>query len=129
MEETTLLLMEKNLSTGHLEREVGSYTVSENGELISNIFLSKEDNKEVIHLKVTTEKDIEDDKFDAVYDSYDMESLKEISISVDEVEEEYNPTWEITFEFDNNIDVFQNKLQEILNKHKEILERAYNSVK
>lgn len=124
MEETTILLMEKHKETGYLEKEVDSYTIEENGELIDGIYLIKEDGEDIIHLKLTTNRDVEDDEFESIYDNYNLEDFKDIVLSIEEVDDTYNPTWEVTFKFEDNREAFQNKLQMIINKHKEILDKA-----
>ena len=38
MEETVIVIMLKDAETGFLEKELGAYSISENGELIFNIY-------------------------------------------------------------------------------------------
>ncbi|WP_138202786.1 DUF6762 family protein [Haloimpatiens lingqiaonensis] len=128
MEETTIILMERNSETGYLEREVNSYTLEENGNLIEGIYLVKEEDGEVVNLKLTTDRDVEDDEFDSIYDNYNMEEFGEMINSIEEVDDTYNPTWEIKLPFIENRDMFQDKLQQLVNKHKEILDKAEKSI-
>lgn len=128
MEETTIILMERNSETGYLEREVNSYTLEENGNLIEGIYLVKEEDGEVVNLKLTTDRDVEDDEFDSIYDKYNMEEFGEMINSIEEVDDTYNPTWEIKLPFIENRDMFQDKLQQLVNKHKEILDKAEKSI-
>lgn len=124
MEETTVILMERNKETGYLEKEINSYTLQENGNLVDGIYLVKENDTEIIHLKLTTDRDVEDSEFDAIYDNYNGEEFGEMITSIEEVDDTYNPTWEVVFPFIENRDIFQNKLQEVLNRHKEILDES-----
>lgn len=128
MEETTIILMERNSETGYLEREVNSYTLEENGNLIEGIYLVKEEDGEVVNLKLTTDRDVEDDEFDSIYDNYNMEEFGKMINSIEEVDDTYNPTWEIKLPFIENRDMFQDKLQQLVNKHKEILDKAEKSI-
>ncbi|HSQ33346.1 MAG TPA: DUF6762 family protein [Peptostreptococcaceae bacterium] len=129
MEPLSVLIMQKNKETGYLESELGSYTVSNNGNLIDNIYMVHENEKDIVHLKLTTERDVEDWEFSEILDYYDEDILKDSVLSFEEVEDAYNPTWEVTFEFVESQNKMQDKLQDILNKHKIELDEIYNEIK
>jgi hypothetical protein len=129
MESLSVLIMEKNKETGYLERELGSYTISNNGNLIDSIYMIRENDKDTVHLRLTTEKDVEDWEFSEILDYYDEDVLKDIVLSWEEVEDAYNPMWEVTFEFIDSQHKMENILQDILNKHKKELDAIYNEIK
>jgi hypothetical protein len=129
METVSVLLMEKNKETGYLERELGSYTISDNGNLIDSIYMVHENEKDIVHLKLTTERDVEDWEFSEILDYYDEDILKDFVLSCKEVDDTYNPMWEVTFEFTESQSKMENKLQEILDKHKKELDEVYNEIK
>lgn len=129
MESLSVLIMEKNKETGYLERELGSYTISNNGNLIDSIYMIRENDKDTVHLRLTTEKDVEDWEFSEILDYYDEDVLKDIVLSWKEVEDAYNPMWEVTFEFIDSQHKMENILQDILNKHKKELDAIYNEIK
>jgi hypothetical protein len=129
MESLSVLIMEKNKETGYLERELGSYTISNNGNLIDSIYMIRENDKDTVHLRLTTERDVEDWEFSEILDYYDEDVLKDIVLSLEEVEDAYNPMWEVTFEFIDSQRKMENTLQDILNKHKKELDEIYNEIK
>lgn len=129
MEPLALLIMQKNKETGYFEREVGSYTVSSNADLVDSIYMIHENEKNIVHLKLTTERDVEDWEFSEILDYYDEDIFKDIILSCEEVEDVYNPTWEVAFEFIESQGEMQNKLQEIVNIHKKELDEIYNELK
>ncbi|WP_099191216.1 DUF6762 family protein [Tepidibacter mesophilus] len=129
MESFALILMQKNKETLEIEKEIGSYTISDNLDLIDGIYMTSEDEKNIVHLKLTTEKDVENWEFSAILDYYDDEVLNQLVLSVKEIEDAYNPTWEVTFEFVDSQDGMQSKIEAILDKHKKELDDVYAEIK
>ncbi|WFD09351.1 DUF6762 family protein [Tepidibacter hydrothermalis] len=129
MESFALILMQKNKETLEIEKEIGSYTIGSNLDLINGIYMTCEDEKNIVHLKLTTEKDVEDWEFSAILDYYDDEVLNELILSVKEIEDAYNPTWEVDFEFVDSQDGMQSKIESILDKHKKELDEVYAEIK
>lgn len=129
MESFALILMQKNKETLEIEKEIGSYTVSSNLDLINGIHMTCEDEKNIVHLKITTEKDVEDWEFSAILDYYDDEVLNDLALSVKEIEDAYNPTWEVGFEFVDSQDGMKSKIEAILDKHRKELDEVYAEIK
>lgn len=129
MESSGLILMEKNKENGYFEREIGTYSITNNLNLIESIYMINKDEKSIIYLKLTTDRDVEDWEFSAILDYYDDEILKDAVLSFEEVEDAYNPTWKVTFEFIDSQEGMQIKLEDILNKHKNELDEVYNEIK
>ncbi len=129
MESFALMLMQKNKETGEIEKEIGSYTVSNNLDLISGIYMTCEDGKNIVHLKISTEKDVKDWEFSAVLDYYDDEVLSGLALCVKEIEDAYNPTWEVDFEFVDSQGGMQSKIEAILDKHRQELDEVYAEIK
>jgi len=128
MEETVIVVMLKDKSTGFLEKELGSYTVA--GEnLIYNIFALEEDSGTNVHMRLTTERDLADWEFSAVFDYYDTEPLLEACNSAIEDESGYNPIWEVVFEFVQSQEAMQEKISQILRLHKDELDSVYEAIK
>lgn len=127
LESTLFMLMKKNPETGFLENEVGSYKIDKNSELIQNMYLTEEEGKEFIHLTLSTGKDVDDWQFSAILDYYDIDILKSSVISISEIEDSYNPTWEIVFEFEE--DNFEETISLILEKHSNELIEVFEEIK
>lgn len=128
MDDIIIVIMLKNPSTGFLEKEIGSYSLNDNENLVVNAYAVLQDNTYEIHLKLTTNRDVEDWEFDAIYDYYDDEKLKRLVKDVKEVDDCYNPTWEVTFDFDSSHDLVEAKLNDILECHKEELNDVYETI-
>lgn len=127
MEETVIVIMLKDAETGFLEKELGAYSISENGELIFNIYAEGEEKKVV--LRLTCEKELQDWEYDAVYDYYDTETVGALVDSMEEEDGHYDPVWVVTFPFAEEQDVMEQKLTDILDAHKEELLSVYEAIK
>lgn len=126
MESIKLSLYEKNKETGILENLLGSYLIEEHMELVDKAYVVKEDTLKV-HLYLTVDGEVEDAEYEAIYDNYDGEAFNNIDVSIEEVEDRYNPTWLFIFDFIDSIDEMEDKIVEILSIHNneivEILEK------
>ena len=109
MEETVIVIMLKDAETGFLEKELGAYSLSENSELIFNIYAEGEEDQVVMRL-----------------------TCERVGALVDSIEEEdghYDPVWVVTFPFTKEQDAMEEKLTGILNAHKEELLSVYEAIK
>lgn len=130
MEETYLVLMLKDKETGFLDKELSAYKIGDNEDLIVNIFVTEEeDDKLIVHLKITTDKDCEDWEFDAIYDYYDNAIYDGLILSFSEETEVYNPTFLLTFEYNDNDSEMENFIRKILALHKNELNDVYEAIK
>lgn len=127
MEETVIVIMLKDAETGFLEKELGAYSISENGEMIFNIYAEGEEKKVVMRL--TCERELQDWEYDAVYDYYDTETVGTLVDSMEEEDGHYDPVWVVTFPFAEEQDVMEQKLTDILDAHKEELLSVYEAIK
>ncbi|KXZ40223.1 hypothetical protein SAMN05661008_00225 [Alkalithermobacter thermoalcaliphilus JW-YL-7 = DSM 7308] len=127
MENFKLVLMEKEKDTGFLYKEREVYSINTN--LVENIYVVDEDGKEVVHLIVTTDKNVSDWEFSAIFDYYDVDVFQEINVSVKEIHDKYNPAWEIKFEFIDCREEMENLLNKILDIHKKELDSVYEQIK
>ena len=128
MEDTVIVIMLKDMETGFLEKELGSYTLAENGGLIFNIYAEGEEEKTVV-LRLTCDRELQDWEYDAVYDYYDTETVGNLVISVEEEDGHYDPVWIVRFPFAEEQDVMEQKLSDILDAHKEELLSVYEAIK
>ena len=128
MDETVIVIMQKDQTTGFLEKELGSYTVTHEN-LIHNIFAQETDSLTNVHMRLTTERDLADWEFSAVFDYYDDETLLGVCSVITEDESGYNPIWEVVFEFSDNQEVMQERLGQILALHMVELDSVYDAIK
>lgn len=79
-------------------------------------------------MKLTCECDVEDWEYNAILDYYDMETVKPFVDSIEELEEEYNPVWLVTFPFLENQQEMEQKLCTILQAHQKELYSVYEVI-
>jgi len=127
MEETVIVIMLKDAQTGFLEKELGAYSLPENGELLFNIYAEGEEKRVVMRLGC--ERELQDWEYDAVYDYYDTETVGALVDSIEEEDGHYDPVWVVTFPFSEEQEKMEQKLAEILAAHQEELLSVYEAIK
>ena len=128
-QETVFVIMLKNKETGFLEKELGSLNINKNDEDIVNLFVLKEDDGKKLHLRISTDRDVEDWEYGAIFDNYNYDSYGDNVIEIDEIDNDYNPVWEIVIDYDDNLSVVEERVAEILDIHSNELKRVYEEIK
>ncbi|WP_346931171.1 DUF6762 family protein [Clostridium sp.] len=121
MDFSAIVLMEKDKDTKFFTRELGSYEINEGAEYITKLFYDGEK----VNLYFDTNKDVEEWEFSAIYDLFDDESFKDIVDFIEIYDEEFNPTWIVTFDYDEDHNVLNNRLNNICTRIKEALEKVF----
>lgn len=127
-EKFTIMIMKKD-DEGFLAKEIGSYDIEENHEFISSIYLKEENSKEIIYMNLSTKEDVKDWEFSAIYDYYEEEVLLKEVLEVEAIEDGFNPSWQVKFEFVNSQEGMEKKINDILNLHKKELDEVYDAIK
>lgn len=128
MEETVIVIMLKDSNTGFLEKELGCYKITENENLIYNTYAVEEEQGIKVCMKITTDREVEDWEFEAIYDYYDYETILPFVTSIEEDVDCYNPTWCITFNFVDNIEAMEQKIGNIITLHQQELQSVYEAI-
>lgn len=128
-QETVFVIMLKNKETGFLEKELGSLNINKNDEYIVNLFVLKEDDGKKLHLRISTDRDVEDWEYGAIFDNYNYDSYGDNVKEIDEIDNDYNPVWEIVIDYDDNLSVVEERVAEILDIHSNELKRVYEEIK
>jgi len=100
-EEAQLVIMLRNEKSGFLETEYAAISLAELDELeplLVNVFAVQNGEDTHIHMKLSTECDVADWEFEAIYDYYDTEVFAGHTVSIQEIEDVANPTWELVFD-------------------------------
>lgn len=131
MEDTVIVIMEKNEKTGFLDKELASLVLSENEDLIVNLFVLKEgaDKSLKMHIRLSTGRDVADWEYPAVFDYYDTDIFNGYAENIIEKEDYYNPVWEIIFDYTEDLSLLEKKITDILRLHKKELIEVYENIK
>ena len=106
MDYSSLILMERDDATGFVTKELGSYKVSEGAEHIKGFYVKGDD----VYIKFDTNKDVEEWEYSAIYDVFDMDLFENEGFGIEEVEDEYNPTFLINFKYKDDHEYIEEKL-------------------
>ena len=125
MDYSSLILMEKDKETGFVVKEIGSYNVSEGAEYIKSFYVL--DDK--VYVKFDTNKDVEEWEYSAIYDVFNMNLFEEEGFEIEEVEDEYNPTYVVTFEYEDDYEKMKEKIQECIAIIVQEMETVFEAIK
>lgn len=128
MEEAMIVMMLRDSQTGFLEKELGSYRVLENEDLIYNTYAEENADGLTIVMKLSLGREALDWEFDAIFDYYDMETIRPFVSSIEEEEECYNPTWIVRFPFMESVAEMEAKITGLLKLHKQELDSVYEAI-
>lgn len=129
MENIGVLIMEKNPETGYLNKELGSYTMQCDINLIDRIFAVREGAESIVYIYMTALGEFEDWEFNAILDNYDWGLYDGKVLSIEEDEESYNPAWLVKLPFVENDSAMEEKLNEVLKIHEGELKRVESILK
>lgn len=124
MDFSAIVLMEKDKDTKIFTKELGSYEVNEGIEYITKLFYDGEN----VNLYFDTNRDVEDWEFSAIYDLFDEESFSNIVKTIEPYDEEFNPAWIVTFDYDEDHDILSNRLNEVCARIKDAMEKVFNDI-
>ena len=124
MDFSAVVLMEREKETNFLVKELGSYEVNDGAEYITKLFYDGEK----VNLYFDTNKEVEDWEFTAIYDLFDEERFKGIVSSIEPYDEEFNPTWILTFDYDPEHSVFEERLNHICEVVAETMEKVLKDI-
>lgn len=122
MDFAALVLMELDKDNKFVG-EIGSYEVGEGAEYVTKFFYSEKDEKVSLHFD--THKDVEEWEYTALYDLFNTEVFENKGYEVDEIDDEYNPTWIIKFDFIEEHRDMSEKLNETCEMIKLEMEKAF----
>lgn len=127
--DTVIVVMQKDKKTGLFEKELQTLNITKYEQYILNIY-AKEDNDDIfLHIKLTTDTDVLDWEYNAIYDYYDLDIFKNLGYEIKECEDEYNPTWEIIIKYINDNIKLTEMVNNILDYHNKELLDVKNTIK
>ncbi|MFL0268426.1 DUF6762 family protein [Candidatus Clostridium radicumherbarum] len=120
MDFSSLVLMERDKDTNFLVKELGSYEVSDGAQYVTKFFYQEDK----VNMFFDTAKDVEEWEYTAIYDLFSEEEFINEGFSFEQVDDEYNPTWLLKFNFSEDHLV----MQEIINKACNLIDSQMLSV-
>lgn len=124
MDFSAVVLMEREKETNYLVKELGSYAVNEGAEYITKLYYDGEK----VHLYFDTNKEVDDWAFTAIYDLFNEEAFGKLVTSIEPYDEEFNPTWILTFGYDADHTVFAERLNDICEVIAETMKEVFKDI-
>ncbi|WP_027626181.1 DUF6762 family protein [Clostridium lundense] len=121
---SSLVLMERDKENNQFVKELGSYQVNDGAEYITKMYYDGEK----VHLFFDTRKDVEDWEYTAIFDLFNDSAFIESGYDIENEDNEYNPTWHITFDYIEEVNVMEEKLQRICTLIKEQMEKVFKEI-
>lgn len=124
MDFSSLILMERDEETGFVAKELGSYQVSVEAEYVKGFYVKGD----AVYLKFDTNKDVEEWEYSAIYDVFNYGIFEEEGFSIEDVDDEYNPTFLVKFKYEEDHQYISDKLAIILELIGEAMEKAFSDI-
>jgi hypothetical protein len=125
MDFSSLVLVERDKDTKLIKKELGSYEVVDGAEYITNMFYDGEK----VNVYFDTNKDVEEWEYSAIFDLFDLNKFEVKGYIIEEIENEYNPTWLIKFDYSDEYDVISNNLNELCGLIKGAIVGVFEDIK
>lgn len=127
--DTVVVIMLKDSKTGFLDKELCSLSLNKNEEYIINVYVTEENSAQrLLHLRLSTERDVLDWEYSAIFDYYDSERFNGKVIKVLEIEDYYNPAWELVLDYIDDTIEIEAQVEELLELHRAELEDVYSVI-
>jgi len=117
--------MEIDKETNKFVREIGSYETSEGAEFVTKLYYYGE----LINLVFDTQVDVEEWQFTAIFDYFNEEIFRSKGYFIEAIDDEYNPTWVVKFNYSEEHMVVREAIIEICELIKQELKEVYEKIK
>lgn len=124
MDFSSLVLMEKDKDTGFITKELGSFQVSEGALYVKKLFVVNE----VVNLYFDTNKDVEEWEYSAIYDVFNYDAFIKEEFEIEDVLDEYNPTFLIKFEYVDDYEVMKERIIRCVELIEDSMENAFKDI-
>ncbi|MCM0646972.1 hypothetical protein NBE98_01115 [Clostridium swellfunianum] len=125
MDFSSLVLMERDNETNFFLKEIGSYKVHEGAAYVTKFFY----NGEKVNLVFDTKRDVEEWEFSAIFDLFNLEAFEDNGFIIEEMVEEYNPTWVLKFDFIEDHGEMEDKINEACTIIEEEIDKVFEKIK
>lgn len=125
MDFSSLVLMEKDKETKLIKRELGSYEVGEGAEYITKMFYDGDN----VNVYFDTNIDVEEWEYTAIFDLFNLEEFEKIGYDIEEIDDEYNPTWLTKFDYSNDHEIMVNNLNKLCIVIKSCMKKVFEDIK
>jgi hypothetical protein len=116
--------MERDKETKQFVRELGSYETSEGAEYVTKLYYDGDQ----INLFFDTHDDVEEWQFTAIYDYFNEDVFTAKGYSIEAIDEEYNPTWVVKFQYSEEHMVVREAIIEVCELIKQEFKEVFKKI-
>ena len=80
--DTVIVVMQKDKKTGLFEKELQTLNITKYEQYILNIYATQNNDDIFLHIKLTTDTDVLDWEYNAIYDYYDLDIFKNLGYEI-----------------------------------------------
>ena len=124
MDFSSLILMERDNETGFVTKEIGSFEVGEGAKYIKSFYVQGED----VFIKFDTYDDVDEWQYTAIYDYFDYTIFERNDMDIEDVEETFNPTFLIKYNYNDNFEYLKEKLDLAIDLIQEAIEKVFKDI-
>lgn len=124
MDFSSLVLIERDKENNFIG-EMDSFNVGEGAQYITKFYYDGE----IINLIFDTKTDVEEWEFSAIFDNFNTNGFIEKGYSIEEIDDEYNPTYKVVFEYKDDYQYIGEKLNEVCDLIKVNMEEVFDKIK
>lgn len=125
MDFSSLVLMERDKETNAFVRELGSYVVNEGAKYVTKMFYDGDN----VNVFFDTNRDVEEWEYSAIFDLFNSDVFEENGFKIEDVDDEYNPTWKVKFLYNEKHEVIQEKINELCDLIEEEIENVFENIR
>lgn len=124
MDFTSLVLFERKENDNNFLKEIGSYEVNDGAEYITKMYYDGYK----VKVWFNTKKDMEDWEYSACYDLFNEKAFTERKFFISEIDDEYNPTWLVKFDFMEEHNEMGKRINELCSLIKDEMDRIFKEI-
>lgn len=121
---SSLVLMEREMETNHLVRELGSYEVGDGAEYIKKFYFDGSK----VNVIFETMRDVEDWEYSAIFDLFDEKGFTDNSFAIEQIDDEYNPMWLVKFDYIEDHGTMQDKVNKLCGIINESMDKVFSDI-
>lgn len=122
---SSLVLMEKDKETNLIVKELGSYEVSDGAEYITKMFYDGDK----VNVYFDTNSDVEEWQYSAIFDLFDVGAFSKSEYVIEDVDDEYNPTWLVKFHYVENHEDMNERINNLCVLIKDSMVKVFDDIK
>ncbi|WP_242842448.1 DUF6762 family protein [Clostridium tyrobutyricum] len=119
-----MILIEKDKKTGMIKDQLGTYNAVDGAQYIRKMYYDGN----YVNVYFNTNKDVEDWEYYAIFDMFEKYKFNENSFKIKEVEDEYNPMWIVKFNYTDNHNLMEKRLNTLCSLINICMNKVFNDI-